>query len=352
MKKLVNGFYKERSLLVICSLFIATTIFFSISFDAYLLNYENTLLALLLLNTYFAIRLAIEVRNSKNSYLQAFIPFMMGFVAIVYVIYELSNITLTLDLTKLSVVILLIIGEVVASALSINAEYTVYRRSNEESSRNYLPKIPFAVESAFKYIPISLGILFITTLVCIFIIADPIKSFWYIIIFLPISIHLLALGDYFIFVDKQRIASTLKELDEQDKNHLLATIGMKLANKKSTSCRKTTTEQYQTVKHFLENGMDPNEIFENRYTLLLPSSCCGDYKLVRMLLDYGANINFQSKVGSTALILASKHNSKELVQLLIENGADVNIKDPQGKTALDYAKEGHFEEVVKILTCE
>jgi len=350
LKRFVNRFYKDRSLLIICSISIAATIFFSIDFDSFLLSYENSLLALFLLNTYFAIRLALELRNAKSSYLQLIIPFLMGVLATVYVLYELSNITITWDLTKLYLAVLLIIGEGVASAISINAEYTVYRRSNEESQRNYLPVIPFAVKSSFKYIPISLGVLFITTLVCLFIIDEPMKSFWYIIIALPFIIHTVALGAYFMFVDKDSIAITLKEFDEQDKDYVLTSIGMRLANKESKSCRKTTTKQYQSVKHFLENGMNPNEVFENRYTLLLPSSCCGDYKLVRTLLDYGANVNFQSKVGSTALILASQHNSRELVELLLESGADVGIKDPHGKTALDYAKEGQFEEVVEILT--
>ena len=156
-EKLINRFERYRNLLIISSVFIAV----------------------------FTLKLIIEWLKTGESFVKLFVQFL--------------------------------IGEGVASALSINIEYMVYRRSDDESSKTYPPKVPFA------------------------------------------------------------------------------------------------------VKHYLNNGLDPNEIFENRYTLLLPSSCCGDNKLVKLLIEYGAN---------------------------------VNIKDVQGKTALYYAKESNFEEMIKILTKE
>ncbi|WP_373000338.1 ankyrin repeat domain-containing protein [Sulfurimonas sp.] len=352
MKKIISGFEKERNVLVISSIVIAFFIFFSIDLTALHLTYENTLITLLALNAYFAIRLILEWLKSKELLINIAVPLLLGSIAMGYIVYKLSLTSIIFDTTLLSILLILGIGEFTAYLISLNVEYSVYRRSDTESSKTYLPKTPFALKSKLKYIPLSLLLLLVTGLCAEFILSAPVNSFWFIILLFPFSVHILALAIYFISIDKDDIAQNIKIFDEQDKNHLLSTIGMKLANKKSTSCRKTTTEQYQTVMHFLENGLDPNEIFENRYTLLLPSTCCGDFKLVKLLIEYGANVNFVSSNGVTALHLASEHGSTELAQLLVKSGADINIKNPQGKTALDFAKESKSEDIVKLLTSE
>jgi len=350
LKKLINGFDKERNLLAISSIFVAVFIIFGINFEFILLTRENILLAMVSLTIYYTIRLIIEWIKAQKSLAVLSISLLISFSIIGYILYELSTLTLVWDFTVLLLIILLAVGEFVASILSLNIEYMVYRRSDEESLKSFLPKVPFAVRSVLKYIPIGLLLLLITSLTSQFVLKDPVSSFWFIILLMPFCIHLLALGLYFIFLDKDYIDAKLKILDEQDKDHLLSDIGIKLANKDSKFCRKTNAKQYQTVMHFLENGLDPNEVFENRYTLLLPSSCCGDDKLVKLLIKHGADVNFVSSLGATALILASGHGSFGLVELLLKNGADKNIKDANGKTALNHAKENGFEDIVRILS--
>jgi Ankyrin repeats (3 copies) len=352
LKKLINGFEKERNLLVISSIVIAVFIFFGIDLSSLQLSYENALLTLMALSLYFSLRLMQEWLKSSQSILDIAVPFLLAIIAMSYIVYELTMITITWEYYKIAILILLIIGEFSASVLSLNVEYSVYRRSGEESSKSFLPTIPFAIKFAIKYIPLALGLLLVTAVISTFFLSEPLSSFWFAIVLLPFNVHLIALIVYFISLDKEDKAKNLKILDEQDKNHLLSSIGMKLANKKSKSCRKTTTGQYQTVMHFLDNGMDPDEVFEERYTLLLPATCCGDYKLVKSLIEHGANVNFVSSMGVTALQLASEHGSTELAKLLVETGADIKIKNPQGKTALDFARESYSEDIVKLLTCE
>ena len=199
LEKLINRFERYRNLLIISSVFIAVFTLLHINLESLLLSYENTLFVLLSLNAYFTLKLIIEWLKTGESFVKLFVRFL--------------------------------IGEGVASALSINIEYMVYRRSDDESSKTYLPKVPFAVKSAFKYIPISLFILLTTGLSAYFLLDNPVKSFWFIVLLLPFIIHLLALGLYFLFINQDYIQAKQKILDEQDKNHLLSTIGMKLANK-------------------------------------------------------------------------------------------------------------------------
>lgn len=107
--------------------------------------------------------------------------------------------------------------------------------------------------------------------------------------------------------------------------------------------------QYQTILHYLMSGQNPDEVINNKYTMLLPSACCGDYKLAKLLVENGSDINFKSPLGTCALHLAAKHGFYDIVKLLIEYGARIDERDADGKTALMYANENEHVDIVSLL---
>ena len=349
MKKLINKLNYERNILIINSLLIAIFISSNITINFPLLSYENILLALLSLNVYLILRVVIEWFQAKAEVIYLLVPFVFGLASSGYITYEINALPVIFDSTMLSIIGILLIGEAAASIFSTNMQYLVYTRSMEESSQSYLPLIPFALKSMLIQIPISLT-LFLVTAIGIYFVLDDYSLFM--ILFLPLCMHILALVIYFLFLDKEQVESTQKTLDNQDKEHILNKIGKRLSNKESTSCRKTSVLQYETVIHFLNNGLDPNKVFEDRYTLLLPSTCCGDNKLVELLIDKGADVNFKSSLGTTALHLACQHGSYHLAQILVQNGAKIDVKDAQNKTALDYANELDDKDLAEMLVEE
>lgn len=381
MKKMLNRFEVYGDALTINSLFIIVFIFFGLSLN--IIAREYLLSIFLFLNIYFMIRVLFHLISENKSFIKLFSPLFLGLVSIAYIVYEFSNLNWLLDNTQMYIIALLIIGETIASATTVSIRNSIYNRPSSDKSKAYLPKVPLSLQSKINFLAINTILIILTIPTAIFLFDEPLKSFWYIVFLFPLGIHLVALVPYFLFLDTSKVELNKKIFEEEDKNFLLDSIGKKLANKASESCRKTTKKEYEIVKQCLENGLDPNEIFEDRYTLLLPSTCCGDEKLVRLLIEKGADVNFRSKLGMTAIYLATQHDAYDLTKLLIENGAnidvpstkdvkspliestiqgnklivgtlieagaDVNIKDLEGKTALDYAKEKGFSDIARIL---
>lgn len=274
---------------------------------------------------------------------------LVAIFAISYVIFELNNNGWMFNITLLYSLMLITVGEYIAFTTSINIQNIVYKRTEEESLDKHLPQTPFKIKKALVYLPINLALLVFTLLIAYYFLDNILEPSWYIFLLLPFAIHVLALIPYFLFLNTDLLQAEKKALDEEDKNLVLSDIGRKLANKESESCRKTNTKEYQTILYFLENGLNPNNVFEDKYTLLLPGTCCGDLKLAKLLIEHGADVNFKSSLGQTALHLATKHNSYDLVKLLVENGANVNIEDSDGKSALYYAQKDGFGDIVNIL---
>lgn len=273
-----------------------------------------------------------------------------AFVVLSFLIYELINSYLTVDSFLVYLILFFIIGELIAVTTTINIQNIIYIRSEEESISSALPRIPFEIKKTLIFIPINLTLLLLSSVVIYYFADATQRVYFYMVLFLPLIIHLIGLIPSFFFKNTELIESNKKRLEENDRYNVMVQIGKKLANKASTSCRKTNIDQFQTILYYLKNGQNPDEIFENRYTLLLPSACCGDEKLVKLLIEYKSDVNFRSlKEGMTALMLASKHGFYDITCILIQNGADKNIKDLEGKTALEHAQENNFTDIAEML---
>ena len=136
--------------------------------------------------------------SKTNFYASIFV----GFVALFFLAYEFTNKNFIWDISIIYSIILLIIGEFIAITTTINIQNSVYIRSKEEALKSALPKIPFEIKKALKFIPLYIVILLITVFTSYYYFSDdPLKSYWYIILFLPLTIHLLSLIPYFLFLE-------------------------------------------------------------------------------------------------------------------------------------------------------
>lgn len=254
------------------------------------------------------------------------------------------------DLETAPILLLLfLLGWLSASLIFTALKNIPFIRSEERSAKEFLPRIPFKLRNSFRNAAFGALLLFLTPLAVYTIMNENIKESWFVPFFIPYIIHLALMLAYMFNKDEEQHELYRTELDVSDRHKSILNICKKLSNRESKSCRKTNTQQYNTILHYLKNDQNPDEVFENRYTLLLPSACCGDYKLVKSLIEHGSDVNFKSSNGNCAIHLAAKYGFDEIVELLVQSGADTEVKDADGKTALVYAAENGFENIVSML---
>lgn len=349
-----DNLVKEKNLLIISSVLSLIYLFFHTKFDSILL--DTFLLILLLLNSYYLFKTVLKLSQLKDlngtAYISPtaiYISLFIGLVTIGFIINKMLEMEFLWNLNKIYSIMLLALGEIIASSFSAGIENTAYIRSEDESLKKFLPRVPFEVKKSFIMVFVTILLLFLITIGAYFFINQELKSYWYILFLLPFFIHSIVLITYFLFKDDEVIEFNKNILQEHDRHIVLNQVCKKLANKNSKYCRKTNTSQYQTILHYLNNKQNPDEVFENRYTMLLPSACCGDYKLVKLLIEHGSNVNFKNSLGTCALHLAVKNGFYEIAKLLIDNGAETDVKDLDGKTPLMLAIENGYVEIATIL---
>ncbi|MEE1898648.1 ankyrin repeat domain-containing protein [Flavobacterium rakeshii] len=83
-------------------------------------------------------------------------------------------------------------------------------------------------------------------------------------------------------------------------------------------------------------------------TPLCNAICKGDVDTVKKFIEYGVDVNETSN-GKTPLMLAARYNNVEILKLLIDNGAYVLAKDERGQTAEKYAEASNATEALEFL---
>lgn len=340
-----DAFLKERFLLTIFSIVASIAVVLHVKYP--FIPTDTLLLILLLLNSIYLLGTLLKLQSGGSTALC--ISTFVGAAALASIINSAIKMEFVWDTDKLYTIALLIFGEFIAYSLSNGAQSLLYIRSEDESLQHRLPRVPFVFKKTFFLSIVALLILIPIFIARLFFMGEIVKSYWLLPLFLPLIIRLVALLISFLFKDEEAIKINKTMLQENDRRGVLSEICSKLSNKESKYCRKTNTMQYQTVLHYLMSGQNPDEIIDNRYTMLLPSACCGDYKLAKLLVENGSDINFISPLGTCALHLAAKHGFYEIAKLLIDNGAEREIKDFDGKTALMLANENGHREVALLL---
>ena len=74
----------------------------------------------------------------------------------------------------------------------------------------------------------------------------------------------------------------------------------------------------------------------------------GDIETVKKFIEYGVNVNEYFN-GMTPLMLAARSNQVDIVKLLLEKGADASLKDQRGNTAAKYAEMSKAVDTLAIL---
>ena len=88
--------------------------------------------------------------------------------------------------------------------------------------------------------------------------------------------------------------------------------------------------------------------YKKTNTPLCNAICKGDVETVKKFIEYGVDVNETSN-GKTPLMLAARYNNVEIMKLLIENGASVSTKDEKGNNALKYAEAANAKDAVAYL---
>jgi len=105
----------------------------------------------------------------------------------------------------------------------------------------------------------------------------------------------------------------------------------------------------QSVKTFIEKGIQVDARIDDGETPLELAVSAGHSDLVTFLIDKGAEVNSRNERNRTPLYHAVWYGQKGIVELLIAKGVDVNAKDNRGYTPLHFALLYSKTDIARLL---
>ena len=94
------------------------------------------------------------------------------------------------------------------------------------------------------------------------------------------------------------------------------------------------TQNTETIKFLLDNGLDPNATDSNGNTPLMMGIILVDYSLIQLSLEKGTNLNAENNNSMSAFELAINIPNTEIVNTLLLNGLNPNMSI----TTYDYSR--------------
>lgn len=117
----------------------------------------------------------------------------------------------------------------------------------------------------------------------------------------------------------------------QEARNELAQMGIEISEQNFFS--QVVQNHPEVVNLFLEAGMDPNVVEEDKAALL--EACRRGYTEIGLaLIEAGADVDARDSYGVSCLMFSAITGSNDLILKLIEKGANVNAQDNYGRTAL------------------
>jgi len=107
---------------------------------------------------------------------------------------------------------------------------------------------------------------------------------------------------------------------------------------------------YNSAKHIMERGMNPDVMSWHAVTILLDMAQKGEIEKAELLIKHGAAINtIEEEYQSTPLGMAVRWGHIEMVRFLLSQGADPNKSGATWATPLAWARRKRYEAIEKIL---
>lgn len=104
-----------------------------------------------------------------------------------------------------------------------------------------------------------------------------------------------------------------------------------------------------SLKNFIDSGVDINEIDEDGLTPIIAATLGGYSDIVQLLIDAKADVDIKNEDGATALFLACEQGHTDIAKMLIASGADINAKCSWDMTPLIRAADFDHPEIVEHL---
>jgi ankyrin repeat protein len=116
----------------------------------------------------------------------------------------------------------------------------------------------------------------------------------------------------------------------------------------------TFLEGSAMVEYLISKGANPNEVDDDKISMLAWATIANRVSTVQMLLERGAQLNPVDRFGMTPVLYAASINYGDTVVMekLIAAGADTSAKTKEGLTAFDLARTYHHEAMMKLLAAK
>ncbi|KAK2668834.1 Ankyrin repeat [Fusarium oxysporum f. sp. vasinfectum] len=109
------------------------------------------------------------------------------------------------------------------------------------------------------------------------------------------------------------------------------------------------TNQIDTMKLFINSGIDVKVTSSSGQTPLLLAALRGSEGVVRLLIENNGSLEAGNEHGVTPLMGAIQNRHLEVVKLLLKEGANPNARDHDGNTALMMAVRVNSQSITKLL---
>jgi hypothetical protein len=116
-----------------------------------------------------------------------------------------------------------------------------------------------------------------------------------------------------------------------------------------TLAKAIIAQDFASIDHYLNSGVNPNELDEYGYTPLIEAAIVDSVATAKKLISYGADVNTQDITGNTPLHWAVENNNMELAQILLDHHANPNTPNLTGQSPLVMPILRHQTALKKLL---